>query len=258
MTRSRRQRWSHQVGPYGCRVSVFEEVNGVIYARESGAGPRSLGHRSRERAKVWARERQARLALGLEDANSPAPTVRRVIELYMAHHSPVRTSTTRAEDRRRQELWEAVLGSTKDLDKLTRGEWERFARERATGAIDGRGRSVPYAIRRSVRARTVGGDQEWLRSVILWAMTWQDAEGRYVMRENPSGGMRLPGRRTPSGPWSRRIASRLYALPQMGSRWRYAATVAVSRCDHICRRFWTSRTEQVAASPPSSLCSSLI
>ena len=52
-------------------------------------------------------------------------------------------------------------------------EWERFARDRASGAIGPRGRSVPAKKRRTVRSRTVGRDQEWVRGVILWACTWK-------------------------------------------------------------------------------------
>ena len=200
MTRKRGKRWSHCTGPYGCRVTVYEEINGVIYARESGGKPRSLSHRSRERAKVWARERQAKLALGQEIAATPTPTVRRVFGLYLEYHSPMRTPATQAEDQRRAEMWGCALGPQKDLNKLTRGEWERFARDRWSGAIDPRGRPVPELKRRPVRARTVGADQEWLRSVIRWAVTWQDVEGRYVMRENPMRGYEIAKEKNPKRP----------------------------------------------------------
>jgi hypothetical protein len=200
MTKKRGKRWSYSTGPYRCRVTVYAEVNGVIYARESGGKPHSLGHRSRDRAKAWAIERQAKLALGMENAATPTPTVRRVCRLYLDHHSSMRTAATQAEDKRRAEMWERVLGPQKDLQKFTRGEWERFDLARRSGAIDPRGQPVPGPRRRPVRSRTVGADQEWLRSVIRWAITWQDDDGQYVMRENPMRGYEISKERNPKRP----------------------------------------------------------
>ncbi len=208
MTKKRGKRWSYSTGRYRCRVTVYAEVNGVIYARESGGKPKSLGHRSRDRAKAWARERQAKLALGLETAATPTPTVQRVVCLYLEHHSPMRTLATQAEDQRRAKMWERALGPQKDLHRLTRGEWELFERDRRLGAINPRGQPVPEAKRRPVRPRTVGADQEWLRSVIRWAITWQDVEGRYVMRENPMRGYEIAKKRPPSDRWPLRTAMR--------------------------------------------------
>ena len=198
--KKKRQRWSHSEGHYGCRVAVYEELDGIIYARESGRKPYSLGHRNRARAKAWARERHAKLTLGLERAATPTPTAHRVFGLYLEHHSPMRTPTTQAEDARRAEMWTRVLAPEKDLHKLTRGEWERFDLARRSGAVDPRGRPVPHAKRRSVRSRTVGADQEWLRGVIRWAITWQDDSGEYVMRENPMRGYGISKERNPKRP----------------------------------------------------------
>ncbi len=198
--KKRGERWSYSTGPYGCRVTVYEELNGMIYARETGRKPYSLNHRSRDRAKAWARDRQAKLALGIEALGTPTPNAARVFDAYLEHHSPTRTTRTQGEDRRRREMWERVLRSGKDLHKLTRGEWERFARDRLAGAIDAKGRPVTATKRHKVRGRTVGGDQEWLRGVIRWAITWQDDEGRYLMRENPMRGYAIMREQNPKRP----------------------------------------------------------
>ena len=110
----------------------------------------------------------------------------------------MRTPTTQAENTRRAEMWARVLGSEKDLHKLTLGEWERFDLARRSGAIGPRGR--PDAKRRSVRSRTVGADQEWLRGVIRWAITWQDDSAQYLMRENPMRGYGISKERNPKRP----------------------------------------------------------
>ena len=36
-------------------------------------------------------------------------------------------------------MWTRVLGATKDLSKLTRGEWEAFADARRSGAVSAQG-----------------------------------------------------------------------------------------------------------------------
>jgi hypothetical protein len=58
----RSSRWSYDApGSHrGCTVAVYEETNGMLYAREGLAGRsrrEALGHQDRERAKSWARTR---------------------------------------------------------------------------------------------------------------------------------------------------------------------------------------------------------
>lgn len=199
----RGKRWSRSFGPYGCRVRVWESRSGLLYA-ETRAGGRSrresLKHRDRDRAVAWGRAEQAKLALGIRTLRAATPTAARVFALYLAQHSPTRTRSTQLEDQRRVTMWECVLGSTKDLEAITRAEWERFARERAAGALSALGEPVPEAERRPVRARTVGADQEWLRGVILWAGSWQDEAGAYLMRENALRGYAIAKERNPRRP----------------------------------------------------------
>lgn len=202
MARKRRgKRWSYSKGGYGSKVAAYEEVNGVLYARlPGGEGPKTLGHRDRKRAEAWVDEMHAKLTLGLEHAGTLVPLAERVFDLYLKHQSPNRSPGTQADDQRQAAMWKRALGPSKDLHKLTRGEWERFARDRRAGAIDARAKPVPLNKRRPARARTVGRDQEWLRGVILWAITWQDPEGRYLMRENPIRGYKILREKNPKRP----------------------------------------------------------
>ncbi len=221
-----KKRWRHSVGDYGMTVTVREASNGMMYARMPGGRRESLGHRDRKRAKTWAKEMHAKLVLELTNPNLRAPTVERVFQLYLEHHSPSRTAGVQADDRRQVEAWTRVLGPKKDLHALTRGEWEQFARDRASGAIDSRGRSVPASKRRKVRDRTVGRGQEWLRGLIRWACTWQDRFGHYVMRDNPMRGYAIAKEKNPRRP--------------VASEDRFVATRAVS--DDVTMKVWIDGT----------------
>jgi len=198
--RKRRKHWAKSFGPYKCRVRVFATPGGVLYyeARtEHGITRKSLKHRDRARATRWAREEQAKLALGVRVIETPAPTVARVLRGYRLNVTPGKSRSSRYQDTRAEALWTKVLGAEKDLSKLTRAEWAHFITARASGAIDPRGEPVETAKeRRPVRARAVAADLEWLRGVINWAMNWNeeetDGEVRYLMRENPIRGFPIP------------------------------------------------------------------
>lgn len=198
--KKRDTRWSFSTGDYGQTVTAYEETNGKIYGRRPGERSRSLGHRNRERAERWVTETHAKLTLGIESVGNPTPTVARITSLYLEHHSPDRGRASQQHDRRAGEMWAQVLGAGKDLHALTRGEWESFSKARKSGVIDARGNPVPERDRRPVRQRAVAYDQQWLRGLILWAMTWQDREGRYLMRENPAWGFKLQSERNPKRP----------------------------------------------------------
>ena len=197
--------WSRSFGEYGCGVRVYESRGkGSVLHAEIRSGGRSkktsLGHRNRDRAIWWARQKQARVALRLSLLQDVAPTVGRVSSLYMEHQSPNRGVACQQHDARCAELWRTVLGEDKDLYKLTKAEWQKFTKLRTSGAIDPRGNEVPESKRHPVRVRAVGNDLEWLRGIILWAMTWQDEDGNYIMSENPARGYKIPKEKNPLRP----------------------------------------------------------
>ena len=201
----KKKHWSYSVGRYGCRVRVYEHVNGILHAevRLHGVPPRrfSLRYTDQEAATRWAQQEQARLELGISRQDRPAPTVSRIFALYLAHHSPRKCSEKeRRNDDRVATMWKRVLGAGKDLSLLTRREWLDFTDAREKGAVDARGKRYPPSVRQTVGKRTVGKDLEWLRSVLLWACRWQDEDGRFLMRENPARGFPIPKERNPRRP----------------------------------------------------------
>src|SRR6266699_1181242 len=157
--RKRRKHWAKSFGPYLTRVRVFEAASGLIYyeARTAhGTKRKSLKHRDRERATRWAKEEQARLALGVQVIETPAPTVTRVFRAYKLNVTPHKSRSSQYQDKRADAMWTCVLGGEKDRAKLTKAEWQQFVTARSTGAIDPRGQPVAKAEeRRPVRARAV-------------------------------------------------------------------------------------------------------
>lgn len=123
-----------------------------------------------------------------------------VLGLYGLHETPKKVGTEQRADARRTELWTRMLGSEKDLNLVTRREWDRFIDLRSAGAIDARGRDVAVALRRPVRKGTVKADLVFLRTVIHWAMHWQDRTGRYLMRQDPTRGFDVPRNPNPRRP----------------------------------------------------------
>ena len=215
----KRKAWSRSFGTYGCLVRVYESrgPGSRIHAdiRVDGRSRRrTLKQMQRKEAEDWGKKEQARLKLGLSEHYAAIPTAKLVIDLYIKHHSPSRSKATQADDKRQAEMWKRALDPRKDMCKLNREEWERFIRLRRSGEIDARGNVIPEGKRREVRDRSVASDLEWLRGVILWAMSWQDENGHYVMQSNPVRGYKIPKEKNPRRP--------------VATQDRYEATRAVS------------------------------
>src|SRR6266516_6291575 len=163
--RGRRKRWSWSAGEYGSRVRVYENGRGWLYGAVRISGSRyhkeALHHKDRDRAKGWARDQSERLAVGLENASDPTPTVARVFAIYQAKQTPRKGTSCQAQDRRAIVMFTRVLGAGRDLAKLTLGEWTDFIDTRGRGAISPRGESVAEDQRQRVGARAVENDCEW-------------------------------------------------------------------------------------------------
>jgi hypothetical protein len=153
----------------------------------------ALKHGDRDRAKQWAKGQERQLREGLATAADPTPTIAKVCAAYLAHRADVELSaTSRYMDERCAELFTRVLGADRDLSKLVLSEWEHFVRARHTGAVDAWGEPVPEPVtaddakRRTVRARTVEADCEWLQIVANWAMEWESpVTGQPLLRAHP-------------------------------------------------------------------------
>lgn len=202
-------RWSYSAGHPPHTVRVYERKDSPnIYlatwdAENEREVKRSLGHADRERAKELADD----LAPQLRDG-TPAPgtgsstdrTVGRVLRLYLQHRTPDKGAYSQKADRRHAELWKRVLGSDFHLPDLSRREWDRFKRQRRTGAIDARGQRVPETKRKEKGARTVEKDCRFLRAVARWAMEWRDDDGRLLLGSDPTRGLEIPKEANPSRP----------------------------------------------------------
>jgi integrase len=190
--------WAEAFGPYGFKVRVEERrPGGPLYGRlprpdYTGTGPRyrevALGHSDQERAKQWALAESEKLRAGIASAADPIPTAASVFARYCA-------ATTYLPDKRRDkkrgsvnndarcsELWSRFLGGTKDLNKISLEDWNRFIRLRGEGLIDTRGNAVPADKAKHIRAWTLREDMAWLGWVIAWAVR------NGVMAKNPIAG----------------------------------------------------------------------
>ena len=88
-----------------------------------------------------------------------------------------------------------------------RQDLQEFSSARLAGAIDGRGNPVEANNRCTLRARPVEADIDWLRWLCNWAMSWQDEQGRLLMRETPVRGFEAPTQNTLGARWPRPIAT---------------------------------------------------
>ena len=100
---------------------------------------------------------------GINELAQGRVTLRQVVDLYLKHRTPRKSTTEQQADKRQTELWKKVLGASRDPHKVTLGEWERFIDARRGGAINAHGKAVPPGKRRPVRVRPVEADCRWLR-----------------------------------------------------------------------------------------------
>jgi integrase len=246
----KRNRWRQSVGSRPFTVIVEErQPGGNLYVRiwdpaNQRWKRRSLGYKDREAAMACAAELHAKLRRGVEDIRASRITLERLFRLYRMHRTPRKSAGEQQEDLRRIEMWYRFLGEKKNPQAITRGEWERFIDQRSSGEIDARGNPVPdVGDRRGVRARTVECDLKWLRYVFGWAVTWQDREGRYLMRENPVRGrsFEIPREKNVRRPWVDR--ARYDALRMVSNQVRMGerSEVRSHLSELIDLAFWTGR-----------------
>ncbi|MBI4502917.1 MAG: tyrosine-type recombinase/integrase [Gemmatimonadetes bacterium] len=214
----KRKAWSYSTGAYKERVRVYELAGGALVAdiREGGRRRRvRLPLRDRGAAIDWAREQAAQRAVGVaSDVSRPTPTVAFVLSHYLHHWRSKRGRPVGPDDHRRAELWTRVLGAHTDVRRLSSAVWQRFIEDRRAGAIDARGERVPLEgqvigehpdgtvrrrPRRTVLARAVEADCEWLVGVLAWAVNWRD-QGAYLLTENPARGLPIPRETQPRRP----------------------------------------------------------
>lgn len=199
--------WKYSAGTRPHTVTVFErEPGGALYARAwdpttpGGRRRRSLGHRDRDAAKVYALEQAAKLRKGTSEITQGVVRLSQVFSLYKIHRTPKKSDTEQLSDARRTDMWKRFLGADKDPHTISLAEWERFTDLRMSGAIDAYAKPVPLDARKHLRTRSVSQDLEWLRWVLNWASKWRTPQGQYLMRENPVRGYEIPREKNPRRP----------------------------------------------------------
>lgn len=196
--------WSHTVGHKPYKVRVFERTPGGklsyrTWDRERGCWrKKALGHRDKAAARAFAHELHAKLVRG-EVQPDRKQTLSDVMARYLTNQTPTKSQHEQGADRRRAELWARFLGADMDPCSIRLSQWERFIRDRTTGAIDSRGHPVQPGRRRVVRPRTVEVDCSFLHAVFRWASRWRLHSG-YLLPENPVRGFQKPREKNPRRP----------------------------------------------------------
>jgi len=198
--------WSYTAGEKGRnRVRAFvDNKSGVIllefYEQPLGAAsPKrkrvSTGHRDRNQAKRQADE----LAAGIAK-NEPPPTqeltLRSLFDIYLREVTPQKGASKQAHDRRCAEMLLRFFGAGRVPSTLNRRDWDRFVNERRRGTI----RPVGAQKSRVVGSRVIAYDLKFLLSVLTWATTAGDTQGRALLDRNPLKGLPIPNNGTPARP----------------------------------------------------------
>jgi integrase len=205
--RKRTKSWSESIGPYRNRIRIFKDPSSaIIYAeyRDPSRPGRyrsvSLRHRDEQRARLWAKEQVGRWMAGESQLRDQTPTLARVLANYLSHRTSRKVFSEQKADHRRARMWTRWLGANKDISTLSLREWEGFIESRRSGAIDAQGEPVSAERRQEVRDGTVAADLVFLLTVLNWAAKWRTHDGRYLMRENPARGYRIPAEKNPRRP----------------------------------------------------------
>lgn len=159
---------------------------------------KSLKHNDEELGERQAKELAGQLlATGTAPARGTLP-IAGLLGRYEREVSAYKKGAGLKEDRRRMELWQAFLGSDRDVTALDIATMNRFVRERAAGTI-----AVPdRELRAGVSGTTIGADLVFLQAVLNWATKVRLADGTRLLSENPLRGYPLPRTKNPRRPFT--------------------------------------------------------
>ncbi len=186
------------VGSYGHTVSVFKR--GVRYYLRWWDGGRrdwrwrSLRHGDRERADMQARALAGELLAAGNAARTGKVSLSTLFVRYYSEVSTHKKGDQAAEDRRRMALWEAFLGSDREVHTLDHAD--RFVRERRAGRLSVPGR----ALRPRVSETTIGADIVFLQAVLNWATRVVLSDGSPLLDRNSVRGYVRPRNGSPQRP----------------------------------------------------------
>lgn len=195
--------WSYSVGERGRnRVRAFAHpVTGRMfvefYEPARGAGrPRpkrmALGHRDTEQAKATAEE----LAARLRRAEYPATehvTLATLFDMYLKEVTPSKGAAKQRHDRACAELFLHAFGGATEARALSRREWDRYIRDRRSGALS----HARVKKRRAVGDCIIAYDLAWLMAVLNWATKASNERGVPLLDRNPLKGLARPREKNP-------------------------------------------------------------
>lgn len=191
--------WCLSLGRRGCSMRVTQrEAGGPFFAETRIAGRRTqevLNTSSRPQA----RERAAAVLLRiheLRDGASGPLTIRRLWELYSAHSGAFQQNTepTRKGKASAARRLCAVFGESKDVNLLSKNDVERYLVHRVQKGSLGSGR------KNAIGTRTSADDMCVLRAMVRWALNERLPDGRWLLKENPLRGVKLPKEESPRRP----------------------------------------------------------
>jgi len=197
-------RWSFSAGERGRnRVRAFEHpTTGKLFLEFSeparqGEHPKvkrvALGHRDRERGKHAAEELAAAIRKG-EPPIRAHLTLATLFDNYLLEVTPEKAAQTQRHDRAALALFLRAFGPAREVHTLTRREWDRFIRDRRSGAL---AHGTPKTPRRPVRNRVISYDLALLVAVLNWATMASDGRGGVLLERNPLKGLPLPKEENP-------------------------------------------------------------
>lgn len=205
--------WSVTVGSYGYRVTAHERRSGgALHLRSWDSSSQRyhhepLGHFDKERAEQQAKELSGELLNASHAVHSRNATVLELLARYERDVIAYKTKQHAADDKRRTELWQTVLGN-REARSIDYPTIDRFVRDRQAGKIKVSGRKFREPgkklkngkVMQGPNATTIGADIIFLQSVFNWATTVKLSDGAKLLSENPIKGYERPRNKNPKQP----------------------------------------------------------
>lgn len=189
--------WSYKTGEKGRnRVRAYARESRKIYLEFWEYGQRkreATGHRNRKKAKRQADELAARFARESPEGSKQI-RLGPLFDSYLRERTPQVSEAQQKFHRRVAELFSRYFGRERRVESLNRRNWDRFARERRSGAIDARGYSVSEGEREERGARIVAKDLKGLNAVCNWGV---EAD---LLERNPVKAYPYPKEDSPNRP----------------------------------------------------------
>jgi integrase len=202
----KRKAFSYICGEKGRnRVRAYEEEASRLffvewYERELGEPKsrrkrKSFPHKDRDRAKREADQIAAALA---ERKNHVTAELQlyELFDMYLRERTPEKGESAQSHDRRCAAMFLQFFSSSRTVATLNRRDWDRFVKERRSGACGPRGKETS----RRVGERVIAYDLKWLLATLNWAARSSRDNGDALLNRNPLKGLEVPTNPSPQRP----------------------------------------------------------